>query len=219
MSDRKIRILLVDDHAMFRKAIRSLIGKTGDLEVVGEAASGKEALEQAEALSPDVAVMDVYLPDENGIEVSRQLLAGCSTLRIAALSCDSRLQVVGKALQAGILAYVFKSSAPEELTRAIRAVMDNRVYLCSELSCDITARFMKTLGLQTIPGLRPILTDREQHLLQLVAEGRSTREIARALELGPRSVTACRSQLMKKLGCENDVELTRYALRDSMEHL
>jgi len=219
MNSKEIRILLVDDHAMLRHGLRKLIGEQEGLMVVGEAASSQAALEQIRALSPQVVIMDIHLAAENGIEVSGRILAEFPTLKIVVLSADSDLAIVTEALQVGVSGYVTKVSGPAELIRAIEAVMDHRIYLSQEVSSVLVRDYMKTLGGKTIPASKPILTDRERHLLKLVAEGARNKEIAEALNVGVKSVETYRSRLMKKLGCASANELTRYALREGIASL
>jgi DNA-binding NarL/FixJ family response regulator len=219
MNPKEIKILLVDDHAMLRHGLGRLIGEQRGLLVVGEAASGQTALEQVRALSPHVVVMDIHLGAENGIEVSRRILAEFPAVKIVVLSADSDLAVVTKALQVGVSAYVSKESGSPELIRAIQAVMDHRIHLSPEVSSVLVRDYMKALGQKTIPASKPILTDRERRLLKLVAEGARNKAIAEALNVGVKSVETYRSRLMRKLGCASANELTRYALREGIASL
>lgn len=219
MNSKDIRIFLFDDHAILRLGVRKLIGEREGLMVVGEAPSSQAALEQVRALSPHVVIMDIHLDAENGIEVSRRILAEFPSLKIVVLSADSDLAVVTEALHVGVSAYVTKMSGPTELIRAIEAVMDHRIYLSPEVSLALVRDYMKTLGGRTIPASKPILTDRERHLLKLVAEGARNKTIAEALNVGVKSVETYRSRLMKKLGCASANELTRYALREGIASL
>jgi DNA-binding NarL/FixJ family response regulator len=215
MNIKEVKTLLVDDHAMMRKGLCGLIHERDGVLVVGEAATGPEALQLTRSLAPDVVVMDILLDGENGIELSRQILAEFPSIKIVALSSESHLKLVHEALQAGISAYVIKSSAPEELLRAIATVMDHRIYLCPEVASDVVNDYMNVLGMATIPA-KPKLTDRERQTLKLVAEGKRNKEIAEALKVGVKSVETFRSRLMKKLGCASANELTRYAIREGI---
>lgn len=219
MNVEEVRILLVDDHEMMRKGLHSLIHGRNGVRIVGEAASRQEALQLVRSLSPAVIVMDILLGGENGIEVSRQILAEFPSIKIIALSSESHLKLIHEALQAGVSAYITKSAAPEELMRAIAVVLDHRVYLCPEVANEVVNDYMNVLGMTTIPAAKPTLTDRERGLLKLVAEGKRNKEIAEALNIGVKSVETYRSRLMKKLGCASANELTRYAIREGIAPL
>jgi DNA-binding NarL/FixJ family response regulator len=160
--------------------------------------------------------MDILLSGENGIELSREILAEFPSVKIVALSSESHLKLVHKALQAGISAYVIKASAPEELLRAIAAVMNYRIYLCPEVASEVVTDYMNVMNGTVIPVSKPNLTNREQGVLKLVAEGKRNKEIAEALEINVKSVETYRSRLMKKLGCASASELTRYAIREGI---
>lgn len=158
--------------------------------------------------------MDIHLPGENGIAISRRILVEYPAVKIIALSSDSRLALINEALQAGLSAFVRKESNSEEMVRAIRSVLDNRVYLCPDVASMVVADYMNTIGEKTVSESKPTLTDRESLLLKLVAEGRRNKEIAEALDVEVKSVETFRSRLMKKLGCASSNELTRYAIRE-----
>jgi DNA-binding NarL/FixJ family response regulator len=216
MNLNEVRILLVDDHAIMREGLRQVLREQEHLTVVGEACNGQSALDQVRALSPDVVVLDLHLGGENGIEVSRRILADFPAVKIVVLSADSNLALVTEALQAGVSAYVVKDNASDELIRAIRSVMDQRTYLCPEVASVVVANYMKALADKTIPASKPLLSDRERQLLKLVAGGKRNKEIAETLGVGLKSVETYRSRLMKKLGCASPSELTRYAIREGI---
>jgi two-component system, NarL family, response regulator NreC len=216
MNEEQVRILLVDDHAMLRQGLRSLIGSQEGLAIVGEASSMQAALEKVRALSPHVVIMDIHLAAENGIEVSRQILVEFPSIKIVVLSGDPDLALVTQALQAGVSAYVLKDNELPELIRAIHAVMDHQTYLSQEVASVVVTDYLRAMEGRTIPATKPILTDRERHLLKLVAGGARNKEIAEALSVGVKSVETYRSRLMKKLGCTSANELTRYAIREGI---
>lgn len=216
MDVNETKIILVDDHVLVRKGLSNLIAERQGFLVVGETGSGQEALQLVRTLMPDVVVMDILLGQENGIEISRQILAEFPSVKIVILSSELQLSVIRESLQAGVSAYVIKTAAPEELLLAIAAAMDNRLYLCPQVASEVLNDYMNMMKVTTIPALKPILTDRERHLLKLVAEGKRNKEIADALNVGVKSVETYRSRLMKKLGCTSSSELVRYAIKEKI---
>lgn len=216
----EIKILLVDDHQLMRQGLRQLISNIPGMNVVGEACNGQEALTQIKALTPDLVLMDIHLSDESGVEITRRALADCPSLKVLALSSDAELQLVLEALQAGVAGYIVKQNDSDELVRAIRAVMDHRLYLSPELSSAVIRDFMKSPSgmANTIKVARTsrVLSDRERLLLQLVAQGKRNKEIAECLEVAVKSAETYRSRLMKKLGCGSTAELVRYAIREGI---
>ena len=212
----EVKILLVDDHQMMREGLRKLITIQGEFKVVGEAASSQAALEQARVQKPDVVLLDIHLPDRNGIETARQLRAELPSVRIIILSSDSDPQVVLDALHSGVSGYVLKVNSSEDLGQAIRSVMAGQIFLSAEVSSIVVQDFLKSVDDSAIPFGRETLTEREKHLLKLVAEGKRNKEIADALDVGVKSVETYRSRLMKKLNCSGTAELTRYAIREGI---
>lgn len=218
MTAPEIKILLVDDHRLLREGLRTLLRQQPGLHVVGEAAESRFAVEQVRTMQPDVVVMDVHLPGENGIEISARLRAECPQLKVVILSSDTELATIKKALQAGVTGYLTKNDPPEEVVRAIHQVMDHRIHLSPEISGLVAQDYAKTLIPQP-PEDKPTLSDRERHLLRLVAEGKRNKEIADALQVTTKSVETYRSRLMHKLNCNSAAELTRYALRAGIASL
>ena len=206
---------MVDDHQMMRQGLRLLIQSQEDLELVGETSSGQTALELARTHSPTLVLMDIHLPGENGVEVSRKLLAEFPSLKIMILSADSDLELVEQALLAGVSGYVTKESGWEELLRAIRTVLDNRLYLSPEVASSVVNVHLDVLSGRK-GGSKPALGNREKELLKLVAEGKRNKEIAIQMGVGVKSVETYRSRLMKKLGCSSPADLTRYAIREGI---
>ncbi len=215
MSATEIKILLVDDHPMMREGVRRLLGEQAGLRVVGEAASFQTALRQVHATQPDVIVMDIHLPGENGIEISERVLSEFPKIKIVVLSADMDLTTVQRALHAGVSGYISKNASPEEMVRAIHAAVDQRMYLCPESAAVVMKDYLESVIRPSTPAL-PALTDRERLLLKLVAEGRRNKEIAAALKVGLKSVETYRSRLMRKVGCASAADLTRYAIREGI---
>lgn len=213
-----VRILVADDHAIVLDGLRALIGKETDMEVVAEAEDGRAAVRLAEQHQPDVAILDVAMPELNGIEAARRILANNSECRIIALSMHVDRRFVVEALRAGIAGYVLKDSAFEELARAIRAVVDRQTYLSPQVADVVVEHYVrKSRGSDELPAAG--LTPREREVLQLVAEGKSTRQIASDLSVSVKTVETHRQQIMKKLDLHSVAELTKFAIREGLTSL
>jgi DNA-binding NarL/FixJ family response regulator len=210
---REIRILLVDDHQMIREGLRRLIEDKPGLTVVGEAFSSETAMDQVRTAAPNLVLMDIHLPEESGLEITRRILAECPSVKVLALSGDSDPELVVQALRAGVSGYVIKKHGSDELLHAIQAAMDHRLYLSPELSSEVIKSFVHSSGETKAPPACVALSDRERLLLQWIAEGKRNKEIAEGLAVAVRSVETYRSRLMKKLGCASTPELVRYAVR------
>ena len=209
----KIRLLLVDDHAVIRTGLRMLLGSETDVEIIGEAGTGHEALEAVRKLDPDVVLMDIGLPDISGIEATRSIRAAHPRTAVVALTIHEDEEYFFKMLDAGALGYVPKRAAPEELLTAIRAAAKGEVYLFPSLAKLMVRDYLRqnrqSNGQSSLNGL----TDREQQVLQVLAEGKSNEEIAEALVISPKTVARHRENLMRKLNLHSRAELVRYAIR------
>ena len=205
----KIRILLADDHALVRAGMKSLIESAEGFEVVGEASNGREAVRLAKALKPDVALFDIAMPELNGLDAARRVAAECPEVRVLILSMHSDPGYVREAMQAGTAGYVLKEAGVEELELAIRAVLRGERYLDPRVSKQVIEGYVRALEGEA----RPALTPRQREILQLIAEGRSTREIAERLHLSVKTVETHRAQVMDRLGIRDVAGLTRYAIR------
>ncbi|MDO9518790.1 MAG: response regulator transcription factor [Pseudohongiella sp.] len=202
-----MKILLADDHVMFRHCVRNLLESAG-IEVVGEASDGADALRMVMDLQPDAIVLDVNMPLQNGIEVAKEIrLAGLET-RVIMLTMYDEDNSFLEAFRAGVQAYVLKTQASADLVRAVREVSRGRLYLSPELTAKLVEVYLKQDDDGSVR-----LSFRERQILQLVAEGTITREIARMLNLSVKSVESHRSQLMKKLEATNIAGLVRHAVR------
>lgn len=213
-----IRVVLADDHRMIREGLRSLLAKLPGLEMVGEAEDGRATVALARELSPDVIVMDIGMPDLNGVEATRQIVAFAPKVKVIALSMHSDARFVSEMLKAGAVGYLLKDSAFEELARAIRAVTAGQTYL----SPGVAGVMVKDY-LSQVAGNRPVevseLTPREREVLQLVAEGKSTKEIADRLQISPKTADTHRQQIMNKLHLRSVAALTKYAIRAGITEL
>jgi DNA-binding NarL/FixJ family response regulator len=210
MTPGNIRILLVDDHQILREGLRSLLESEPDLKVVAEAGRGDEAIQKAKSFQPDLIVMDLGLPDMNGLEVVDALHRQPTNFKIVVLSMHTQREFVLKAIELGCDAYVPKSSAHTSLLEAIRAVMNGERYLHPKVSTVLYESFSKELS---EAEQFAELSDREQEVLRLTAMGFISREIAEKLMLSPKTVETYRTRAMEKLGLDHRTDLIRFALR------
>jgi DNA-binding NarL/FixJ family response regulator len=213
-----IKILLADDHRITRQGLRSLLEKESDMEVIAEAEEGHTTIRLARKLSPDVIVMDVTMPDLNGMEATRQILAELPNVRVIALSMHSDNLFVSEMLKSGASGYLLKDCAFEELTRAIHAVVDGKTYLSPTISGVVIDDYLHHLTKTESPASR-VLTDREREVLQLIAEGNSTKQVALKLHISVKTVETHRRQIMSKLNIHTIAELTKYAIRQGLTSL
>lgn len=208
----RTRILLADDHALVRKGLRALLATIPDFEVVGEAANGREALERIRALKPDVVLMDISMPELNGLDATARALCESPELKVIMVSVHATEAHVAAALRAGAAGYVFKDADGDELERAIRAVGDGRRHLCPSLSRyggDHDFDMTRAAPAASAEALSP----RQRQVLKLIAEGKSTREIAARLHLSVKTIETHRALLMRRLDIFDVAGLTRHALR------
>ena len=214
----QIRVALVDDHRVVRDGLSALLARETDMEVVGMAADGLEAVRLARELRPDVMVTDVSMPGLNGIDAIRRIHAQEPGVRMLCLSMHDDSRMVLAVLNAGAAGYVLKESSGEELALAIRRVMANRVYLSPELVSMVVDEMRAHSGR---PAADPVdvLTPRERELVQLVSEGYSTSDIAQRLHVSVKTVATHREHVMHKLHVSSAAELTRYALREGLTSL
>jgi two-component system NarL family response regulator len=203
-----IRIAIAEDQRMLRELLSAVLAKEPGLVVVGEAATGPEALDMAQALQPDVLVLDIGLPETDGIEVARTLRKNQPTLKLLALSVHTEQRFIEEMLKAGADGYVVKSAALAEVVQAIRAVTQDKIYLSQNVTRE--AQTSKLAGL---------LAPRERQVLGLIAEGKRSVEIARRLHISPATVEAHRRNIMRKLDLHTVAELTRYAVREGIATL
>lgn len=214
----KVRILLADDHEILRSGLRILLERQPELEVVGEAADGQEAVRLAAKLNPNVVIMDVSMPGLNGIAATRKVKSQNETIRVIALSMHSDENFVAEMLKAGASGYVLKDSAFEDLVNSIRMVMKGQTYLSPAITGTIVAEYVQHVKGKdlSVPG---VLTDREKEVLQLLAEGKTTKEIAEILSCSSKTIEVHRSHIMEKLGLRSIAELTKYAIRAGLTSL
>ena len=213
-----VRILLADDHKIVRDGLRSLLETQQGMEVVGEAENGRLALELARQKKPDVVIMDVSMPDLNGIEATRQMLVVQPRVRVIALSMHSDRRLVAGMLQAGASGFLLKDCAFDELARAIHAVMSNQPYLSSRIAGTVIQDYVRRMTPSEFPTA-DALTVREREILQLLAEGWSTKHISSHLHVSVKTVETHRRRIMAKLRLRSIAELTKYAIREGLTSL
>ncbi len=210
-----IRILLADDHLVIRGGLRLVLEREPGLTVVGEAADGREAIRLAQELSPDVAVLDVAMPNLNGIEAARQITAG-SSCAVVMLSMHSDESYVLRALNAGARGYLLKDSPEQDLLAAVKAVNEGKAFFSPAISRVLVDDYVRQMRKRGLEDSYELLTAREREVLQLLAEGKSNKDIAGRLNLSVYTVETHRSNLMEKLNLHNMPELILYAVRKGM---
>ncbi|HEY3277850.1 MAG TPA: response regulator transcription factor [Syntrophorhabdaceae bacterium] len=213
-----IRIVLADDHKIMREGLRALLEKHADFEVAAEAENGIEAVQLVKKLKPHIVIMDIGMPGLNGIEATRQVTTDVPATKVIALSMHSDKRFVVEMLKAGVSGYLLKDSASEELASAIRTVLAGTPYLSPKITDVVLKDYLSTLT-KTEPNAFSVLTPREREVLQLIAEGRTTKEIAAALFVSVKTVETHRQQLMEKLDLRSVAELTKYAIREGLTSL
>ncbi len=208
-----IKVLLADDHSIVRAGLRRIIEESGEMEVIAEAADGREAIRKAHEHVPDVAVVDISMPNVDGLEVIRQLRDDYPKLPILILTMHEEGQYVVRAVEAGAMGYITKQSAPEQLVKAIRKVYDGHRYLTDEAAEALALRVAKGAH-----GRSPLdtLSMRELQVLRRLALGNTNREIARAYHISIKTVDTYRSRILKKLDLRNNAELSRFAIQNGL---
>jgi len=208
-----LTILLGDDHALMRQGLRKILEERRDWRVVAEAGNGRDAVRDALALHPDVAVLDIGMPVLNGIEATRQIVRRAPAVRVLILSMHHDQAYVTQAVQAGARGYLLKDSAGTELLEAVAAVAAGKSFFSSSVAEAMLDDYVRSLADRGILDRHDALSEREREVLQLVAEGRSSKEIADLLSISPATVETHRAHLLQKLGLKNTAEVVLYAAR------
>ena len=209
----KIKVLIADDHAIVREGLRQLLNGQTDMEVAGEAEDGRQALEKVKSLHPDVILLDIAMPHLSGLEVISLIKEAAPETQVVVLSMHSKETYVQQVLSSGALGYVLKASPSTDILEAIRMAHRNEYFLSSRLKAEVIGKYLKTK--RSVPALRgyDLLTEREQQVFRLVAQGHSTSQIADILCVSPKTVEKHRTSLMNKLGVHDRLELLKYAIK------
>lgn len=210
---RKLRILIVDDHALVRRGARDVLNSQQGWQVIGEAADGLEAVEKAVALKPDVAIVDVSIPNIDGIEVTRRIRKAAPDTKVLVLTMDESDQMVRRALDAGAQGYVLKSDLTDCLPKAVRAIAQGKRFLTPKVSEIVLEVFLSAKSPQDKNRAGIPLGPRELEVVRLLGEGKTNKEIADLLQIAVRTVETHRSNVMRKLGLHSVVDLVHYGLR------
>ena len=214
MDDKK-SILIIDDHPLFREGLKTIIERETRFKVIGEAGNGHEGLKIAKTLKPDLVVMDISLPDQSGIQLTREIRSLLSDTRIIIVSMHSKIDYITEAFQAGATGYVAKESASERLVQGLEAVVNGDYFLDTSVSHAVVENLMKipVKEARIADASYGTLTPREQEIMRLLAEGLSRKEVAEKLFISPKTVENHRANIMKKLGLHSTIELIRYSAK------
>jgi len=213
-----IRVLLVDDHTIIREGLRSLLEKQPEMEVIADTNDGRKALYLVRQLLPNIVIMDISMPGLNGIEATRQIIAEFPDIKVIALSIHSKRRFVADMLSAGATGYILKECLFDELVQAIKAVAAGGRYLSPKITDVVVSDYVKRLSTSAESPFEALKT-REREVLQLVAEGKSTKQIALELHVSTKTIEANRRQIMDKLNIHSVAELTKYAVREGLTTL
>jgi DNA-binding NarL/FixJ family response regulator len=216
---RTIRVFLADDHAVVRDGLRFLLEAQPDIRVIGDAADGRQAVRRVTQLCPDVVVIDIAMPELNGIEAARQVIQACPATQVLILSMHATSEHIYRALQAGARGYLLKESAGIDVVHAVRAVHAGRRYLSPKISDRLVDDYVRQRQVAETTSPLARLSPREREILQLVVEGKSSAEIAGILSLSPKTVETYRSRLMGKLGIGDLPTLVKFAIQHGLTPL
>lgn len=211
----KIKVVLADDHQILREGLRAMLEKEYNMEVLGEAADGREALRLIREKTPDVIVMDITMPGLNGVEATRQIRNEFPQIKVVALSMHDDKRFVLNMLKAGASAYLLKDGGFKEVVKAVNAVMANKTYLSPDVTDVVLTDYLKNMNLQEV-SVFALLSPREREVLQLIAEGKTTLQIADVMHVSTKTIETHRHHIMQKLQISSIAELTKYAIREGL---
>jgi two-component system response regulator NreC len=209
----KTRILIADDHGIVRKGLRLQLEQREEFQVVGEASDGREAVRMAEELEPDVVIMDIAMPNLNGIDATAQMVKRNPQLKVLILSMHSDESYLTRALTAGVKGYLLKETADLDLYRAVQVVAQGKVFFSPNIANTLLEDYMRQLQQRGLRDSYELLTDREKEILQLLAEGKSNKEVATILDLSVYTVETHRTHIMQKLNLHSSADIVLYAVR------
>jgi two-component system response regulator NreC len=214
---QKIRVLIADDHTLVRQGLRMMIQPQQDMEVVGEASNGREAVERAAELDPDVVLMDLSMPIMNGLDAARHIIKTNPRIGVLILTMHLNEEYVFQALGAGAKGYIIKESSSEELIKAVRSVYRHETYIDPRIPREVIDQYIRRANQHDTSGApKDILTPREREVLKLIAEGKSNKEIAQILDLSVKTVDVHRTNLMKKLNIHDVATLVKFAIKKGL---
>jgi len=211
-----IKILVADDHKIMREGLRALLDKQSDMQVVAEAEDGLTTVRMTRELAPDVVIMDIAMPDLNGIGATKKIKAESPDVKVIALSMHSDRRFIAEMFRSGASGYLLKDHSFEELSNAIRVVVSNRIYLSPSIAGIVIEDYVRQLQKDDVSPVTDVLTDREVEVLQQIAEGHPTKEIALRLHVSVKTIETHRRQIMEKLNLFSVAELTKYAIRQGL---
>jgi two-component system response regulator NreC len=213
---KKIKVILADDHTIVRKGLRSLLDIEKNIKVIGEAENGRETIKKVALLKPDVVIMDIAMPLLNGLEATRKIKKNFPHIKVLVLSVHADEEYIFQALKAGASGYLLKNAAPNELVSAVEAAYSDESFLSPSVSKKVIKEYIRKAAATTEGNSFEKLTDREREILQMLAEGRTVKEIAHMLYISIKTVQTHRSHLKEKLNIDSDAGLVQYAIRKGL---
>jgi DNA-binding NarL/FixJ family response regulator len=212
----KVRILIADDHVLIRRGLMATLAERPDWSIVAEASDGRQACELGARHAPDIAVLDLSMPERNGLDVTRELRSSTPKTRILIVTAHESEQLIREVLDAGAMGYVLKSDAGRVLVQAVEALLDERPFFTTKVAHFVLDGYLRTGGGKSRPMAAVTLSPRERHIVQLLAEGSNSKEVARTLHLSVKTVETHRSNIMRKMGFHSLADLVRYAIRNNI---
>jgi two-component system response regulator NreC len=216
---KKVKLMVADDHKIFRQGIKKLLEEEPDLQVAGEAANGREAVKKATELKPDVILMDITMSTLNGLEATKQIKKVLPDVKVIMLTMHKNEEYVLQSFQAGASGYILKEGAVEELVSAIRSIHQDKSFLSPTISKTLIDAYLRKMETGKTETPFDLLTDREREVLQLIAEGYTNREVAKALFISVKTVEAHRAHIMQKLNIHDIAKLVKYAIQKGLVDL